>query len=772
MTNKVVALSGWMRTCSLFILCLGNIVHVLPAPSHAVSAFSVPSRSKRAEGSDEYTMFVSENRAIVGRWEDHSTGRISLLVPAVWGYVIIAWAGVWLSLSIKYLKKILGNIFLAVHLKSNIPSYESTNRTAATETTPLNPEARNAAIRKAEPLAKVYKDTDGVRDLWWEWFQNKDLTWGFWLCLSIANISITLASLGVIVGGIYSAELRTTGPAKLASQECGLWLFDRDQAGDEAATRAGIIDLGKETRAAEYAANCYGELSAFDAARCDFFYNRRLSFSSPHYTNDCPFANQICRQNQTVAFDTAITDANKIGINSKIAPKFRRNTKCTPLSMEYPYIQNKTENGTTTYYYYYGEKPGKDSGTNFTYVTEGDPWDRLAPVYDVFTYVSESEDESSPHWIPHPDLTHSRYSTVTILFVSSLRILYKQRSEDPIFPADLPVYLPGYKMPWFRNSDPRARPLACINSIDVCLANGTCRPYRAPDDVDPVFSMSPELALLYTSLYKTDIFDSIAKRLGRGLLAQQLVSEYFSEGLSDGSGRDDSQWVKEVGNLVATSHARTQINAWSVASGEDSVHEGKDGYTSVTEGYGNLCEMFKFNPQGYASIHFAAFVIIWISTPIVWILSWDWHPIKTKLKQGVNMAEDMSSYVLTKLRAWSTRRRQGTEQPATLRSSGSGPNTIPTSPTDRGLAAETTQSGETNSTPAEEMVEPPQAESSSAGAVRSRSTPAVRHPSERGSTVADEENEGSVTLDSPYTIWEPVLITAPLKFWMRSLYRR
>jgi hypothetical protein len=51
--------------------------------------------------------------------------------------------------------------------------------------------------------------------------------------------------------------------------------------------------------------------------------------------------------------------------------------------MEYPYIQNRTENGTTSYYYHYGGRPGRSPELNYTYMTIGEPYERLAPVYDV-----------------------------------------------------------------------------------------------------------------------------------------------------------------------------------------------------------------------------------------------------------------------------------------------------------------------------------------------------------------------------------------------------
>jgi hypothetical protein len=214
---------------------------------------------------------------------------------------------------------------------------------------------------------------------------------------------------------------------------------------------------------------------------------------------------------------------------------------------------------------------------------------------------------------------------LTLIFISSLRIYYKEWSNDPIFPADKEVYLEGERKPWFRNSDPRARPLACINYIEVCLGDAkTCWPmndHLPKDASNNTISPPPEFWLMYASLLKTDIYNAIEKRLGRGLIAQSKVSQYFSEALGD------YHWVDEVEQLVATSHARTQINTWSVAKGEDSVHEGKDEYILITPEkiYGNLCGIFKYNPPGYASIRFAPLIFILLSFPTFLLLSRKWR---------------------------------------------------------------------------------------------------------------------------------------------------
>lgn len=307
-----------------------------------------------------------------------------MLVDSTWGYIMVAFAGVWLSLSVKYLKKILANFALLFHLWWHKPRPNLDNDEVQTEASSLLGTA-NPSRKKAQPLAKVYKETEGVRDYIWELLTNRKLSLPYRFCLLAFTVLVSLVALGMIVGGVYSAKVKTNGPARMLADQCGLWMFNQDRGGEEAAVRAGVRDQEKETRAAEYAQNCYGSADTFDATRCDFFYRRNLSFGQPEYTTDCPFQNKICRMNQTVTFTTNTVDGSEIGINSPAAPKFRRSTKCTPLSMESPFITNETENGITTYKYYYGKRPGHSPPSNYTYSTVGDPYERLAPVYDVLS---------------------------------------------------------------------------------------------------------------------------------------------------------------------------------------------------------------------------------------------------------------------------------------------------------------------------------------------------------------------------------------------------
>lgn len=315
--------------------------------------------------------------------------EIWFVASAEWGYVIPAIVGVWLGFSAKYIKRILASFALFIHIRYNKPSMRRGG--APTPSTPLLDHQESPAEvlqdretqKRAKVLAKVYKEGGGVRDLVQELVFNKDLSWKYRRSLLMFILLVSGATVGTIISGVYVARIKANGPAILDSQPCGLWTFNRQRGGDEAATRAGIHDLEKETRAGEYAQKCYEVPDMFDAIQCNFLYQSRLSFETANYTTDCPFKNEICRQNQTVSFVTDIIDASELGINSRSSPKFRRRTSCTPLSMEFPFIQNQTHDGTTTYYYYYGDKPLHDPPVNYTYKTTGDPFDRLAPAYDI-----------------------------------------------------------------------------------------------------------------------------------------------------------------------------------------------------------------------------------------------------------------------------------------------------------------------------------------------------------------------------------------------------
>ena len=314
-----------------------------------------------------------------------------LSVPNWLGLFLIAILAVWLSWSVKYIKKLLGNTAILILLGSPKQRTVPTTEQPADERTSLIRSSPSDPPKNRQPLAKAYKETSGIRDLAWKAVSDKTLDSNDKRWLALFTFLVALIGSVTIVGGYFLANVRTIGPVLLDSSECGLWVFNQESRSDYA-TRAGLIDLAKEERASQYAKACYYSYPRFDARRCNFFYRSKILFGEqqggeygfPRLSNTCPFKNDICRYNTTVIFETRPTDADVLGINSRTTHKFKRTTACAPLKMDYPFIQNTTDiNGTTTYKYYYGEKPGAEPPVNYTYKTVGDPWDRWAPVYDV-----------------------------------------------------------------------------------------------------------------------------------------------------------------------------------------------------------------------------------------------------------------------------------------------------------------------------------------------------------------------------------------------------
>lgn len=204
------------------------------------------------------------------------------------------------------------------------------------------------------------------------------------------------------------------------------------------------------------------------------------------------------------------------------------------------------------------------------------------------------------HWQPISGLKRPNDSTLTIIFVSSLHIFHIQPSYDPIFPAHKRRPFEGSYQDYFYNSDPRTRPLACVDTSEVCSAEGRqCWAMR--DVLPPDIRSDPALWLMKWSLESSNIYDSIAWRLGAGLLAQEKVSQFISTPLAP------NQWEIEASQLFAASLARIQYDAWGIATGEDRE---RPGYVEVTpvEGRGRLCGLYKFKTADYTNVNLIAFL--------------------------------------------------------------------------------------------------------------------------------------------------------------------
>ncbi len=228
------------------------------------------------------------------------------------------------------------------------------------------------------------------------------------------------------------------------------------------------------------------------------------------------------------------------------------------------------------------------------------------------------------YWRPIPELAPPENSTLTIMFITPLRIFYLKSSDDPVFGTDAADYSDGDKYPWYYKSDPRSRVLACIDKSQLCRG-------------DECWSMNDEPAglerpaaywLMKLSLETSNVHDAIVRRLGTALVAQERVSQYTSTPLAD------NHWQSEAERLFSTSLARIQFNAYSIASGEDRVHEGRDGYIDKTpvEAAGKLCGMFKFKSASVKNVNFWAFLLlIVLPLPLSFVLSRDMRQVKAFL---------------------------------------------------------------------------------------------------------------------------------------------
>lgn len=206
-------------------------------------------------------------------------------------------------------------------------------------------------------------------------------------------------------------------------------------------------------------------------------------------------------------------------------------------------------------------------------------------------------------------------STVTILFISSLHIFYLDYSSDPIFGAGEKYQFDGESRPWWYKSDPKFGVLACIDSHQLCSPDGE----SCWSMTDQGKGQSHEYWLMKLSLESSNMYDAIAHRLGLALLAQERVSQYTSAGLGE------DHWKLEAAQLFATSLARIQFDAWSIASGEDSQLEG---YVDLTPAdAGNLCGLFQFTSTGYRNLNVKALILLLLTLPAVLVLS---LPVKDK----------------------------------------------------------------------------------------------------------------------------------------------
>lgn len=210
-----------------------------------------------------------------------------------------------------------------------------------------------------------------------------------------------------------------------------------------------------------------------------------------------------------------------------------------------------------------------------------------------------SKARSQNYWQPIQSLdvrqelnAKSEAYSITIMFINSCRIFYKEDSNDRIFQADEPWYLDPEL--WY-NHDSRARPLVCIDWIEVCKHDGrSCSPpYQEAIDEDKGYIFTRY------ALNKSTVFDAVEFQGASALDAQSKIIGDTSLPLS----KSPPQWVKESWNLFNASLARVQYDALDIANGTDRDRENLYVPKMPAWVQSQMCHLFTFQaPKGYNNL--------------------------------------------------------------------------------------------------------------------------------------------------------------------------
>lgn len=326
---------------------------------------------------------------------EYFVSETHILATYFWATWMTTLAAISITVSSPYIFKILGSVIIQLR-----DVFKAEENAGSRVTEPLLSGSQNGSQPETAAHANGER-TNSVRKIVADAGGGREMTSGLlkYLLQESVNVSIPRVTLIIVIisavfvsfgaqviAGAFSADIATSRAARSSSTSCGIWEFDDENAGDEAAARSDIYNYQKEARTGDYAQNCYNSLTATDSTRCDFFYNSSIGFTSKSF-DSCPFKSQdLCRGGlySAATFDTGLIDAGNIGVNSKITHKFRRRTTCSPLNMDEPYVRKSLPND-TTYRYHYGSI-NDENGTptkNHTYETSGTPFKWLAPVYSL-----------------------------------------------------------------------------------------------------------------------------------------------------------------------------------------------------------------------------------------------------------------------------------------------------------------------------------------------------------------------------------------------------
>lgn len=200
----------------------------------------------------------------------------------------------------------------------------------------------------------------------------------------VTSLLIVVFGIAYIVAGTFVTTIPTDQAALSGSMKCGVWgLVGKAQG--EAQNKDALIQGQKETRAGQYARDCYGPQPAASLGQCSIFMKPYVPAFREERKLECPFIDEsYCAGDRFTAakFTTDLADAASIGINAKRPPKFNRTTICVPLNLRQGFVE-RTSSRIGHWAYNLGPVHSELFSSNYTFRQFGDPFDTDVRSYTM-----------------------------------------------------------------------------------------------------------------------------------------------------------------------------------------------------------------------------------------------------------------------------------------------------------------------------------------------------------------------------------------------------
>jgi hypothetical protein len=200
-----------------------------------------------------------------------------------------------------------------------------------------------------------------------------------------------------------------------------------------------------------------------------------------------------------------------------------------------------------------------------------------------------------------PALEPQHGSITTISFITSGKIIYLLRGNDPIFPAKTP-FKRSTGETHFVNTRGHAGVLACIDRTEVRDPTRTTNLTSLCQAKDPTSDDAQSRGgfwLLWRSLLYSSIYQSTNARSADALVAQHLISNRASLPLPA------EHWKIEVIQLFRASLARIQVEARDIARG---AAANRENYYRFDFGADICNNTYLFKSEGFQNINVVGYL--------------------------------------------------------------------------------------------------------------------------------------------------------------------